>query len=54
VAITEQAERMRDVLRRLEKRERLDVIVPYLGEGFMVDLSARDGDPLTTESPRGT
>lgn len=40
VAIAEQAERMRDVLRRLERRERLDVIVPYLDEGFMVDLSA--------------
>lgn len=40
VAIAEQAERMRNVLRRLEQRERLDVIVPYLDEGFMVDLSA--------------
>jgi signal transduction histidine kinase len=39
VAITEQSERMRDVLRRLEQREGLDVIVPYLDEGFMVDLS---------------
>jgi hypothetical protein len=54
LAITEQAERMRDVLRRLEKRERLDVIVPYLDEGFMVDLSAREGDPLTSEARRGT
>jgi hypothetical protein len=53
-AISEQAERMRTVLRRLEHRERLDVIVPYLGEGFMVDLSAREGDPLTTEAPRDT
>jgi signal transduction histidine kinase len=51
-AITEQAERMRDVLRRLEHRERLDVIVPYLGDGFMVDLSAREGDPLTNEARR--
>jgi signal transduction histidine kinase len=49
-AIIEQAERMRGVLRRLQQRERLDVIVPYLGEGFMVDLSAREGE-LTTEVP---
>jgi hypothetical protein len=54
LAVTEQAERMRGVLRRLEQRERLDVIVPYLGEGFMVDLSAREGDPLTSEARRGT
>jgi signal transduction histidine kinase len=53
VAITEQAERMRDVLRRLERRDGLDVIVPYLDEGFMVDLSSRAGDALTPEEPRG-
>ena len=39
-AIVEQAERMRRVLRRLEKTDRLDVVVPYLNEGFMVDLSS--------------
>ena len=51
-AITEQAERMRSVLRRLEKRDGLDVIVPYLDEGFMVDLSAREGDPLMAGARR--
>jgi hypothetical protein len=54
LTVIEQAERMRGVLRRLEQRERLDVIVPYLDEGFMVDLSARDGDPLTSEARRDT
>ena len=39
-AIAEQADRMRTVLRRLEKVDQLDVVVPYLNEGFMVDLSA--------------
>jgi hypothetical protein len=38
-AIVEQADRMRSVLRRLEKTDRLDVVVPYLNEGYMVDLS---------------
>jgi hypothetical protein len=51
-AIAEQSERMRDVLRRLERRDRLDVIVPYLDEGFMVDLSGRTGDPVTPEETR--
>jgi hypothetical protein len=54
LAIVEQAERMRGVLRRLQQRERLDVIVPYLGEGFMVDLSAREGESFTSEAPRDT
>ena len=53
MAIVEQAERMRGVLRRLQHRERLDVIVPYLGEGFMVDLSAREDDGVTSERQRG-
>ncbi len=39
-AIVEQTERMRSVLRRLEKADQLDVMVPYLNEGLMVDLSA--------------
>lgn len=52
-AIAEQAERMRDVLRRLERRDGLDVIVPYLDEGFMVDLSTPIREPLTAEAPRG-
>jgi His Kinase A (phospho-acceptor) domain len=38
-AIVEQAERMRSVVRRLEKADKLDVLVPYLNEGLMVDLS---------------
>lgn len=42
-AIVEQAERMRVVLRRLEKADRLDVVVPYLNEGYMVDPSTRTG-----------
>lgn len=52
VAIAEQAERMRGVLRRLEHRERLDVIVPYLDEGFMVDLSAPEGEAVTDGARR--
>ena len=39
-AIVEQADRMRNVLRRLEKTDRFDVVVPYLDEGYMVDLSS--------------
>jgi len=39
-AIVEQADRMRSVLRRLEKAELFDVVVPYMNEGYMVDLSA--------------
>ncbi|MES2176510.1 MAG: histidine kinase dimerization/phospho-acceptor domain-containing protein [Gemmatimonadota bacterium] len=39
VAIIEQLDRMRGVLRRLEKTDRFDVVVPYLNEGYMVDLS---------------
>lgn len=54
LAIIEQAERMRGVLRRLQERERLDVIVPYLGEGYMVDLSTPEGDAFTSEARRGT
>jgi hypothetical protein len=38
-AIIEQAERMRKVVRRLERSDKLDVLVPYLNEGLMVDLS---------------
>jgi signal transduction histidine kinase len=38
-SIVEQADRMRSVLRRLEKTDRLNVVVPYLNEGYMVDLS---------------
>ena len=38
-AIVEQAERMRKVVRRLENSDKLDVLVPYLNEGLMVDLS---------------
>jgi His Kinase A (phosphoacceptor) domain. len=52
--VAEQAQRMRDVLRRLEKREQLDVIVPYRDEGFMVDLSAPATEPLNPESRRDT
>jgi hypothetical protein len=37
--IAEQADRMRGVVRRLEQTDKLDVVVPYLDEGFMVDLS---------------
>ena len=48
-AIVEQSERMRDVLRRLEKSEQFDVVVPYLNEGYMVDLSApADGERFRT------
>lgn len=51
-AIIEQADRMRNVLRRLEKSERLDVMVPYLNEGFMVDLSAAEPSAMITPKPR--
>lgn len=58
--IAEQADRMRGVVRRLEQSDRLDVVVPYLNEGFMVDLSTprhgmrdfRTDAPETTD-PRG-
>jgi hypothetical protein len=49
LVIAEQAERMRGVLRRLEQRERLEVIVPYMDEGFMVDLSSGEREGVTTE-----
>lgn len=39
-AIVEQSDRMRNVLRRLEKAEHLDVVIPYMNEGYMVDLSS--------------
>lgn len=39
-SIVEQAERMRSVLRRLEKADQLDNVVPYLNDGLMVDLSS--------------
>lgn len=52
LAIAEQSERMRSVLRRLERRDRLDVIVPYLDEGYMVDLSTPEGEALTGEARR--
>ena len=46
-AIVEQAERMRKVVRRLERSDKLDVLVPYLNEGYMVDLSTtRERDSL--------
>lgn len=38
-SIVEQTDRMRNVLRRLETTDRLDVVVPYLNEDLMVDLS---------------
>ncbi len=38
-AILEQSARMSGVLRRLEKQERFEVMVPYLDAGMMVDLS---------------
>lgn len=54
-AIVEQADRMRKVLRRLEQVDRLDVLVPYLNEGLMVDLSLtsadRDVRPAVEEDP---
>lgn len=54
-AIVEQADRMRKVLRRLEQVDRLDVLVPYLNEGLMVDLSLtsadRDVRPAAEEDP---
>ncbi len=50
-AIVEQSDRMRGVLRRLEKTDQLDVVVPYLTEGFMVDLSSpADRDRFRTET----
>jgi hypothetical protein len=49
-SIVEQADRMRNVLRKLEKSERLEVMVPYLTEGLMVDLSA--GEEVAIE-PKG-
>jgi hypothetical protein len=50
-AIVEQADRMRNVLRRLEKAELFDVVVPYLNEGYMVDLSATAGGKPPSEQP---
>ena len=41
-SIVGEADRMRGVLRRLEQTDRLEVVVPYLNEGYMVDLSAPD------------
>ncbi|MEP6999970.1 MAG: histidine kinase dimerization/phospho-acceptor domain-containing protein [bacterium] len=51
-SIVEQADRMRLVLRRLETADRLDVVVPYLNEGFMVDLSAKDSSGGTVNRER--
>ena len=46
-AIVEQAERMRKVVQRLENSDKLNVLVPYLNEGLMVDLSTtRERDPV--------
>jgi hypothetical protein len=40
---------MRKVVRRLEHSDKLDVLVPYLNTGLMVDLSAREsGAPAST------
>jgi hypothetical protein len=50
-AIVEQSERMRSVLRRLEKTELFDVVVPYLNEGYMVDLSATAEGKPASEQP---
>jgi hypothetical protein len=50
-AIIEQSDRMRKVLRRLEKAELFDVVVPYLNEGYMVDLSATAADKPATTLP---
>ncbi len=50
-AIVEQADRMRTVLRRLEKAEHLDNVVPYMNEGYMVDLSATAGSAPPSEQP---
>lgn len=47
-AIVEQADRMRGVLRKLEKTDHFDVVVPYLNEGYMVDLSS----PSDSENAR--
>jgi signal transduction histidine kinase len=51
VAIVEQSDRMRRVLRRLEKAERFDVVVPYLNEGYMVDLSAAADETPSRKQP---
>lgn len=51
VAIVEQSDRMRRVLRRLEKAERFDVVVPYLNEGYMVDLSAAADETPSSKQP---
>ena len=60
-AIVEQTDRMRTVLRRLEKPDHLNVVVPYLNEGYMVDLSPMPErehrprlDPVTSEGDRST
>jgi signal transduction histidine kinase len=50
-AIVEQAVRMRMVLRRLERAEHLDVVVPYMNEGYMVDLSAMTERTPAKEQP---
>ncbi len=52
-AIVEQAERMRSVVRRLEQADKLDVLVPYLNEGLMVDLSTTRERDLPNEFGRG-
>jgi signal transduction histidine kinase len=51
VAIVEQSRRMRNVLRKLEKAEHFDVVVPYLNEGYMVDLSTTAEGTPTSEQP---
>ena len=53
-AIVEQADRMRVVLRRLEKSDRLDMMVPYLNEGFMVDLSTTETRAVPDRGPGAT
>jgi signal transduction histidine kinase len=50
-AIVEQSGRMRSVLRRLEKAELFDVVIPYLNQGYMVDLSATAEGKPTSEQP---
>jgi len=49
--IVEQSDRMRKVLRRLEKTELFDIVVPYLNEGYMVDLSATAEGKPESEQP---
>lgn len=49
LAMVEQLDRMRGVLRKLEKIDGLDV-VPYLNEGYMVDLSIPDAPSYDRES----